>query len=178
MCLRSGRGWSRGVWAAAVVAGVWLSMPREAAAQKLVFVVRHAERADGGAAAGQMTASPDPPLSEAGEARAAKLAAMLGDANVRAIYATEFRRTQDTGKPLATKLGLAIEAMASRDAGALVQRLKDAHASDVVLVIGHSNTVPAIIKAYGGPDVKMGENEYDALFVIVPATGAVTKIRF
>jgi broad specificity phosphatase PhoE len=178
MDVPSRRRWVRGISVAGVVIGAWLAWPHEASAQKLVFVVRHAERADGGAAAGQMTAAPDPPLSAAGEARAQKLAGMLADAGVRAIYATEFRRTQDTGKPLATKLGLAIEARASRDAGALVQRLKDAHAGDVVLVIGHSNTVPAIIKAYGGPEISMGENEYDALFVIVPATGAVTKIRF
>ena len=74
----------------------------------MVIVVRHAERADGGAGASTgMTGAPaDPLLSAAGEARATKLATMLADSGVKAIFTTEFRRTQDTGKPLAAKLGL------------------------------------------------------------------------
>ena len=55
-------------------------------------------------AAQAMTSTPaDPLLSSAGEARAARLATMLAEAGVKAIYASEFRRTQDTGKPLAAK---------------------------------------------------------------------------
>ncbi|MEZ5319012.1 MAG: phosphoglycerate mutase family protein [Vicinamibacterales bacterium] len=149
-----------------------------AAAQKLVYVVRHAERADAGAAGGEMTAQTDPPLSAAGEARAARLATMLADAGVTAVFATEYRRTQETGKPLASKLGLAVEATPSRDVPALISRLKATHADDIVLIVGHSNTVPAIIKAFGGPDVTIGENEYDNLFVIVPKTGVTSRIRY
>ena len=155
-----------------------LFVPSAAHAQKLVIVVRHAERADGGqSAAGAMTAA-DPPLSSAGETRAARLAAMLADAGVRAIYVTEFKRTQDTGKPLASKLGVAVEAVPAAETTALVARMKAAHPADVVLVVGHSNTLPAIIKALGGPAVTIGDNEYDSLFVIAPATGAMTRIRY
>jgi hypothetical protein len=38
--------------------------------------------------------------------------------------------------------------------------------------------VPAILKAFGGPDITIGDNEYDNLFIIVPATGAMTRIKF
>lgn len=151
-----------------------LLLPAVAHAQKLILVVRHAERADGGS--GSMGA--DPPLSAAGEARAVKLAAMLADAGVKAIFATEFKRTQDTVKPLAAKLGLTVQSGASGDPAALVAKIKSAHAGDVVLVAGHSNTLPVILKAFGGPDVTIGDNEYDNLFIIVPATGAMTRIRF
>jgi broad specificity phosphatase PhoE len=144
--------------------------------QKLVFVVRHAERADG--AAPQMQGQADPPLSDAGEARAVKLARMLGDAGIEAIYVTEFRRTQDTAKPLARRLGLAAQRVSSRDSGALIAKLRSEHANDIVLVVGHSNTVPAIIKALGGPEVTIAEEEYDNLFIVVPGTGAMTRIRF
>ena len=96
-------------------------MPAVAFAQKLVFVVRHTERADA-----RMPCQTDPGLSVAGEARAQKLAAMLGDSGVTYIFATEFKRMQDTAKRLAMKAGVAVT---------------------VVLVVGHSNTVPAILKA-------------------------------
>lgn len=153
-------------------------VPSLADAQKLVFVVRHAERADGGAATGQMTSPPDPLLSKAGEERAARLAAMLADAGIQAILTTEFRRTIDTAKPLAAKLGLSVQSISSKDAAGLMNRLKSQHANDVVLVVGHSNTVPEIIRQLGGPAVKIADNEYDNLFVVVPATGAMTRIRF
>ena len=154
--------------------------PAAADAQQTVIIVRHAERADGGAgaAASAMTAPADPLLSAAGEARAARLASMLADAKIAAIYATEFRRTQDTGKPLAARLGLTVQAVSSKDVGALVDRLKSRHAKDTVLVIGHSNTIPDVIKALGGPAITMRDDEYDALYVLIPATGALTLIRY
>jgi broad specificity phosphatase PhoE len=159
-----------------VVALLSVGMTMPAYAQKLVFVVRHAERADGGAM--QMQAQTDPPLSAAGEARALKLAKMLGDAGIQAIFATEYRRTQDTAKPLATKLGLTIRQFPLRDTAALLAALRKDAANDIVLIIGHSNTVPAILKALGGSDVAIADDEYDNLFVLVPATGAMTRIRF
>ncbi len=154
-------------------------VPAIASAQSMVIFVRHAERADGGAQAQTMTSAPaDPLLSAAGEARAAKLAMMLGEAGVKAIYATEFRRTQDTGKPLAAKLGLTVQAVSARDPAALVNKAKAEHPKDVVMVIGHSNTVPDAIRAFGGPAIKMADDEYNAIYVLVPATGALTLIRY
>lgn len=168
----------RGQTVALLSLAVLMAAPAALNAQKLLFVVRHAERADAGAAAGQMQAQTDPPLSSIGEARAARLAAMLADAGVTAIYATEYRRTQDTAKPLASKLGLAVRTMGAREQAALVAALKSAHSDDVVLLVGHSNTVPAIVKAFGGPEFTMAEDEYDSLFVVVPATGTMTRIRY
>ena len=159
---------------------LWLVLtPAAASAQSLVIFVRHAERADGGAKAQTMTSTPaDPLLSAAGEARAAKLATMLADAGIKAIYATEYRRTQDTGKPLAAKLGLSVKAISARGAAALVAQVKAEHPKDVVLIIGHSNTVPEAIRAFGGPVVKMADDEYNAIYVLAPTTGALTLIRY
>lgn len=145
-------------------------------AQKLVFVVRHAERADDGSASTMMQA--DPPLSGKGEARAAKLADMLEAAGISAIYATEYRRTRDTAGPLARRLNLPIRQASSKDTAGLVERIRRENAKDVVLVVGHSNTVPVIIKGLGGPDVAIPDDEYDNLFVLVPSTGALSRIRF
>jgi broad specificity phosphatase PhoE len=103
---------------------------------------------------------------------------MLAESGIKAIFATEYKRTQDTAKPLAAKLGLTVQSVPAADTGGLVAKIKAGHAADIVLVVGHSNTVPAVLKAFGGPDVTIGDNEYDNLFIIVPATGAMTRIRF
>ena len=151
---------------------VVLFMPAVAFAQKLVFVVRHAERADAGT-----QARTDPPLSAVGEARAQKLAAMLVDAGVKNIFATELKRTQDTAEPLAMKTGIAVEQVAATDTALLIAKIKS-HPDDVVLVVGHSNTLPGILKALVGVDVAIADNEYDNLFVVVPAGGTMTRIRY
>lgn len=157
------------------------AFPARASAQSLVYVVRHAERADGGAgaSAGAMSGAPaDPHLSAAGVARAARLADMLADAGIKAIYVTEFKRTQETAAPLATKLHLAVDTTRSADSAALVASMKAQHPHDVVLVVGHSNTIPDIIKALGGPAITIGDNEYDSIFVVVPGAGVLSRIRF
>ena len=144
---------------------------------QMVIVARHAERADGGAAApGTMTTGNDPELSQAGKARADKLAAMLADAGVVAIYTTEFRRTKDTAAPLAAKIGVKVEPVTSKDVSAVVAKIKS-HTTGAVLVVGHSNTVPQIIKALGGSAVTMADDEYDSLF-FVAANGTTTRIKF
>ena len=147
--------------------------PAAAAAQKLVILSRHAERADAGKAEEK-----DPVLSQMGEARAAKLAAMLAEAGIQAIFATEFKRTQQTAQPLAKRLGLTVSVMPGADTTGLVARLKKQHAADIVFVVGHSDTVRDIIKALGGPAVTIASTEFDNLFFLVPATGAFTRIRF
>jgi broad specificity phosphatase PhoE len=155
-----------------------LLVPSAADAQRLVLLVRHAERADGGAPPAGMMAPADPELSDAGKSRAARLAAMLADAGITAVVATEFRRTQETARPLAEKLRLAVATVPQADSAGLLNRLKTRHAGDVVLVVGHSNTVPAIITALGGPKITIADTDYDSLFVLVPATGALTRIRY
>lgn len=154
-------------------------LPTVVHAQKLVIVVRHAERADGGAGAATMTGTPaDPLLSAAGEARAGKLAGMLAESGVTAIFVTEFRRTQDTAKPLAAKLGVNAHVVKAADTAALLERLKTAHENDVILVVGHSNTMPAIIKGLTGDTVTIPDSQYDDLFVLVPATRTMSRLKY
>lgn len=150
------------------------------AAQQTVILVRHAERADGGmgVADPKTGAPPDPSLSAIGEARAARLATMLSDAGIKAIVTSEYKRTRETAQPLATKLGLQIQAIPSKDYAAVVAKLKAAHAKDTVLIVGHSNTIPEIVKAFGGPEFKMADDEYSGIYILTPATGTMTVIRY
>lgn len=156
-----------------------LAWPPVAEAQKLVIVVRHAERADGGAGTASMTGAPaDPLLSAAGEARAARLAGLLAESGITAIFATEFKRTQDTAKPIAAKLGLTTQTVKAADTAGLLAALKASHGNDIVLIVGHSNTMPEIIKGLTGRSVTIADSQYDDLFFLVPASGTVARIKY
>jgi broad specificity phosphatase PhoE len=168
----------RGTAAASLILLVLSAFPSTAGAQGLVIAVRHAERADGGAGAQAMTGAPDPLLSAAGEARAARLAGLLAESGITSIFTTEFRRTQDTARPLAAKLGLTPVIVKGSDTAALLARLKSSHASDIILVVGHSNTLPAIVKALTGREVTIADSQYDDLFVLVPATGTMSRLKY
>ena len=155
-----------------VVLAAAVGTPATAAAQKLVFVVRHAERADAPALDQE-----DPTLSQAGRDRAVRLAAMLRDAGVGAIYVSRYRRTQQTASPLATLLKIE-PALTPANVPDLVDTLKTRHARDVVLIVGHSSTVPAIVRALSGLVVSLDESDYTSLFVIVPAHQTAVRMRF
>jgi len=139
------------------------------AADQVIFVVRHAERADQGGGAtmpAQGTIPNDPPLSEAGKARAAKLAAMLASADVKHIFTTEFKRTRETAAPLAEKLKVEGVMSASRDPQPLIDAVLKTTGN--VLIVGHSNTVPDLLKRLGLKEtITIAENEYDNLFILV-----------
>ncbi len=132
-----------------------------AAAPLAIFLVRHAERADMNAAA-----QADPGLSKKGQARAEALAKELRAAGIRAIYASEFKRTQQTAAPLADSLGIKIEVFRAGDVPGLITKIK--RGAGNVLVVGHSNTVPEIIKALGvTAAVTLSDKDYDDLFILV-----------
>ncbi len=109
---------------------------RLAAAEQVIFLVRHAEKAASPAAAAQPSHSmlgDDPPLSPAGEQRAAKLAAALAQSGITAIYTTEFKRTRQTAAPLGEKLKLTPVMSAAKDPGPLVAALKKARGPVLVV---------------------------------------------
>jgi broad specificity phosphatase PhoE len=146
----------------ALLVAVLSSTP--AAAQSTIVLVRHAERAD--TAPGISPTMPaDPDLSDLGQARAESLATALKDAKITAIYATEFKRTQQTAAPLAKALGLTVTILTSKNAPELIERLKASKHN--VLVVGHSNTVPEIIKGLGvRTPITIGDNEFDNMFLV------------
>lgn len=138
-----------------------ISFARALHAQDEVFIVRHAEKSD---AATDEPKNPD--LSPAGHARAESLARMLRDAGITAVYATEFKRTQQTAEPLARAVGVDVTIVPAQDTSALVTHLRETKGS--ALVVGHSNTIPEIVKALGiDSPIAIGQADYDNVFVIV-----------
>ncbi len=129
-------------------------------AQKVVYLIRHAE---------QVLDVEDPPLTEAGQQRAKPWAAVLRDANIKMIYTSKKRRTKQTGEPIAQALNIPLETMPRRDVAGLVDRLRTRHADDAILIVGHSLTIPKLITKLGhrGYDLIL-RSDYDSLFIVVP----------
>ncbi|MBK6487746.1 MAG: histidine phosphatase family protein [Gemmatimonadetes bacterium] len=142
-------------------------------ADTVVLVVRHAEKAG---------PSGDVPLSPAGEARARSLVGVGRDAGISAVLTTQFQRTRQTGAPLAESLGITPEVMDVRGgvaehAKGIADAVRARHAGRTVLVVGHSNTVPAIVHALGGakyPDIC--DDVYDDLFTVILAADGSARV--
>lgn len=129
-----------------------------ATASPTIFLVRHAKKAT--------TGGDDMDLSEAGRARAESLATLLKDADISAIYTTEFKRTQQTAAPLAKALHLDPSIISAKDRPALIAKLQAA--SGNILVVGHGNTIPDLLKTLGiSSPINIAENDYDNLFVFL-----------
>lgn len=154
------------------------ALPAFAQAGTTVYLVRHAEKA----------AAPvdDPPLTDAGNARAGALVEALSGARIGAIISTPYLRTTSTARPLATATGVAVETVAvtggvAAHAGAVADAVRR-HAGKAVVVVGHSNTVPAIAAALGAPRVPdFCDEEYDHILVVeLAASGPprFTRLRY
>lgn len=135
-----------------------------------VFLIRHAERAE--------EPRQDPPLTEKGTARAQELARLLSAAGIKAIYTSQFARTKLTAEPLAKQLGVTPTALSLKLNPSNPRQIAEestketvdkilSHGGGSVLVVGHSNSIPDVIKMLGA-DVTptIDEKKFDDLFVV------------
>ncbi|HEX5889857.1 MAG TPA: phosphoglycerate mutase family protein [Pyrinomonadaceae bacterium] len=145
-----------------------------------VFLIRHAERAD--------EPRQDPPLTEKGVARSEALARLLSSAGIKAIYTSQFARTKLTAEPLAKQLGVTPTALSLKISPSNPRAIADestketvdkilSHAGGSVLVVGHSNSIPDVIKMLGG-DVAptIDEKKFDDLFVVTVYANGKAKV--
>ena len=166
---------------AAIVALVVL-FPAAASAQQSIIIVRHAER---------QTGEGDDSLSDAGRQRADRLAGLLRDAGITHIFVSDLRRTAETAQPIgrlrnlsATRMAIPAQGRGKVSASELQVRatllaISKLPRTAVVLIVGHSNTVPMFLTRLGyGPAVRIPDGEFDNIFVVTPrATRAPSVIR-
>jgi broad specificity phosphatase PhoE len=159
--------------AIAIAALIAATLPAAAAAQQAIIVVRHAEKLD---------QSDDSGLSPEGRRRAKALAELLRSAGVTHIVATDFRRTQETAAPVAAALRLPTDRVPARDFAALAAKLRGFEPDAIVLVVGHSNTIPPMLAALGWPNhLEIRDPEYDNVFVLTPRPGqpaAMVRLKY
>jgi broad specificity phosphatase PhoE len=161
---------SYGPW---VVAADNVSLPGNPSVQAVdqpttILLVRHAEKVEPG---------DNVPLTLAGELRAKQLAHVAGDAGIKAIYTTDWKRTKATVAPLATCL--ALKPIDYSEAKQLVDKLNAEHAGQTVLVVSHHQTIQEIIDALAGPGSSRDrDSAYDSLTVLCHyAPGKVSILR-
>lgn len=122
---------------------------------KTVILVRHAEK---------VSEARDALLSDTGKARAECLAGVLADAGIKNILTSDVKRTQQTAQPLADRLHEQINTIPAADIAQFVSRIRAAQGN--TLVVGHSDTLPAIIQQLTGETATIGANDFDLMFVV------------
>ncbi|HWJ94385.1 MAG TPA: phosphoglycerate mutase family protein, partial [Telluria sp.] len=130
-----------------------------------IYLVRHAEKG---------TAGKDPDLTAAGQSRAQVIATILQHTGIAHIFSSPYARTRQTAQPLAERAGLTTQTYDPSAPQALVDKVKAL--SGAVLVVGHSNTLPELVRLFGGsPGRDIADHEYDRVYLLVPGTGGAIR---
>jgi broad specificity phosphatase PhoE len=161
------------VYAAIAIGLAWFF---ESQATTTIIFVRHAEKAS--------SEGDDPPLSEAGRERAAELARQMVDADVihgiDVIYATQYRRSQQTAEPTADALDIPIRTYDAADTESVLEEIVHDYKGKIILVVGHSDTLPALMANLGASKrvPAIADGEYDNLYLVsIPWFGKTKTIR-
>ncbi len=148
----------------------------ESQATTTIIFVRHAEKA--------VETGDDPGLSAAGERRAAELARQLVDADVvagvDAVFATQYRRTQETASRVADALDLPVNTYDAADTETVLEDILKNYKGKIILVVGHGDTLPQLIANLGASKKvpPIAEAEYDNIYIIsIPWFGKTKTIR-
>jgi broad specificity phosphatase PhoE len=140
-----------------------------------VVLVRHGEK--------ELSSISDSPLAPEGELRAERLAQIFGQISgvgrLEAIYVSDTRRTQQTAAALAARLGLQPVILPGADVATVAHHAMNGHRGSAVLIVGHSNTIPQIIKRIAGVQVpSIADDEFDNIYIVsVPTLGHASLIR-
>ncbi len=136
----------------------------------LVFLVRHFEKQTSDTLNKQLK---DPSLTERGEARAQALAAFLAEKNITSVFSTNYKRTLQTATPTAEQFGINITFYDPSELANFTAKLKTLASAGKgnILVVGHSNTTPQLLKLLGGPDKALSEDDYGDLFFLALVDG-------
>jgi len=131
-----------------------------------IFIVRHAEKAK--------SPADNPPLTQEGEKRAVTLAHLLSQSGVTAVFSTNTTRTVETVNNFANSKNIRIQSYETiEDVKRIIQ--SDCHGK-TVLVAGHTNTIPNIIKALGIDRAINIDHEYNNLFIVTITSDGNTSM--
>lgn len=127
---------------------------------RIYYLVRHAEKD---------TAGTNPDLTPAGYERAHELARIFRSARIDEVYSTIYMRTLMTGDSISRSKGISMKPYEPKELKQFAERVKNIEDQKRFLIIGHSNTTPALANHIHGETVleDFDEKDYDNLIVIV-----------
>lgn len=122
------------------------------------IVLRHAETTGGGT---------NPNLSAEGLARADELKRILANVPLAAVFSSNYNRTKQTAQPTADDKSLTVNIYDPLNQSPLVDNWLNTYRGKTVLVLGHSNTAPALLNLFVGSNqyANLPDSEYDNLFI-------------
>ncbi|HRD58230.1 MAG TPA: phosphoglycerate mutase family protein [Ferruginibacter sp.] len=134
--------------------------------KRTLYIVRHAEKDTG----------TNPAISTAGKQRAGDLYRSLKNKKIDLIMASQYRRTGMTADSIRLYQGIdSIQYKADESGDDFLKTLlQRAGKAKNILVVGHSNTLPAIIRKAGVTTFsikELPETEFDNLFMVIQKKG-------
>ena len=130
-------------------------------AQEAVFVIRHAEQ--------ELTGLVDAGLSQEGLERATDWATILRPSGLDLVVTTEIQRSRATGAIIAEALGVPRVEFSKGGSSSIAAFLQENYPEDVVLVVGHSGTIPKLLRSLGYSDTfPISKSAYGWLFIVTP----------
>ena len=123
-----------------------------------IFLVRHAEKGYGS----------DPTLTFQGVRRAQLLAHIFKKLPLDAVFATRYKRTQETAQPAAREKGLEVELYEADELTTFALRLRRKYRGQAVLIVGHSDTTPELVNRIVTDGVleRIDERDYSNFYVV------------
>lgn len=134
---------------------------------RMVYLVRNAETSG---------ATPDAPLSPAGERRAACLAGMMKDANIKQIYVHDAKSAQQTANMLATELKITPIVVPAKGPNTLIRDLMYAGGGNI-LVVANADSLPFMVaRLKAGSISPLAAGEYNRLMITTVIEGGATQV--
>lgn len=123
-----------------------------------IYLIRHAEKAD---------ATANTELSNAGKLRAENWAKHFKGKKIAAVYSTDYNRTLQTAAPIAKQAGLEVQKYSHREFD--LKKLALQHQGHIIVVVGHSNTIPGYVNAATGVKTyeDIAETEFGTIFEMI-----------
>ncbi len=124
------------------------------------YFIRHAEKNN------LNPADKDPNLVTKGILRAASWSSVFNNVDFDIIYTTDYNRTRNTALPIAEKKKRSLTYYSPNDFDSV--RFMKKNFGKTVLIVGHSNTVPAMVNALIGKNQykQIKETNYANLYII------------
>ena len=139
------------------------------------ILVRHSEKAKDG--------TKNPPLNDDGKSRSINLAEMLSNQEINALYATPFKRTEETLQPIADRTDLQIMSYDPYSKDEWLESLLENHIGETIVISGHSNTIPGLANSLLGEEKfqQFDDSDYSNLLIIVAdeiGKGKLVRLKF